>query len=128
MIGAIAAAAQLKLARSNGTRILWLNVKGPGIPSMTANNNQQRSSAAPSRGTQVFFQQGCPVCGRRLEIDVNLLGRRVYCQHCGGGFVAMDASLVKAAAPIDQADVRVDALLERAALALEQASADGDAV
>ncbi len=104
-----------------------LNVQGPGIPSMTADNNQQRSVAAAFRGTQVFFQQGCPVCGRRLEIDVNLLGWRVYCQHCGGGFVAMDASLMTAAAPIEQADVRVDALLERAALALEQASAVGDA-
>ena len=83
--------------------------------------------ATASRGTQVFFQQGCPVCGRRLEIDVNLLGRRVYCQHCCGGFVAMDASLMTAAAPVDQADDRVDALLERAAVALEQASADGDA-
>jgi hypothetical protein len=39
----------------------------------------------------------------------------------------MDASLVTAAAPVDQADDRVDALLERAALALEQASADSDA-
>jgi len=24
--------------------------------------------------TTVFFHQGCPVCGRRLEIDVALLG------------------------------------------------------
>jgi transcription elongation factor Elf1 len=93
---------------------------------MTADNNQQQAMATAARGTQVFFQQGCPVCGRRLEIDVNLLGRRVYCQHCGGGFVAMDASLVTAAAPVDQADDRVDALLERAAIALEQASIDGD--
>jgi len=94
---------------------------------MTADKNQERAMATASRGTQVFFQQGCPVCGRRLEIDVNLLGRRVYCQHCGGGFVAMDASLMTAAAPVDQADDRVDALRERAAVALEQASADGDA-
>lgn len=75
---------------------------------------------------RVFFQQGCPVCGRRLEIDVNLLGRRVYCQHCGGGFVAMDPSLTTAAAPVAPAGKRVDALLEQAALVLEQAAADGD--
>ncbi|RLS81496.1 MAG: hypothetical protein DWI04_06385 [Planctomycetota bacterium] len=94
--------------------------------SMTPDHHQ-RAPAAASRGTQVFFQQGCPICGRRLEIDVNLLGRRVYCQHCGGGFVAMDASLMTTVAPACPADDRVDALLERAALALEQASTDGEA-
>jgi hypothetical protein len=40
----------------------------------------------------VCFHQGCPVCGRGLRIRVLLLGRRVYCQHCGGGFIASDAS------------------------------------
>jgi DNA-directed RNA polymerase subunit RPC12/RpoP len=74
----------------------------------------------------VFFQQGCPVCGRRLEIDVNLLGRRVYCQHCGGRFMAMDASLMPAVAASAPADERVDALLEQAALVLERAAVDGD--
>ena len=69
----------------------------------------------------VYFHQGCPVCGRRLEIDVNLLGRRVFCQHCGGGFVAMDASLapapdVRRAAAVEKAD----ALLQQAALLLGQ--------
>jgi hypothetical protein len=74
----------------------------------------------------VYFHQGCPVCGRRLEIDVNLLGRRVFCQHCGGGFVAMDPSLspapdVRSAATVEKAD----ALLQQAALVLGQA-VDGD--
>jgi len=93
---------------------------------MTSQHLHHRSEATASRGGRVFFQQGCPVCGRRLDIDVNLLGRRVYCQHCGGGFVAMDPSLITAAAPLAQPDTRVDALLEQAALVLEQASADGD--
>lgn len=43
--------------------------------------------------TTVYFVQSCPVCGRSLKILVTLLGRRVYCQHCGGGFVATDESL-----------------------------------
>ena len=80
----------------------------------------------PSASVTVYFHQGCPVCGRRLEIDVNLLGRRVFCQHCGGGFVAMDASLspapdVRSAATVEKAD----ALLQHAALVLLQ-SVDGD--
>jgi hypothetical protein len=69
----------------------------------------------------VHYHQPCPVCGRSLRIGVTLLGRRVYCQHCGGGFVASDPSL--GAAPDRKAAVRdaaVDRLLEQAALVLEQ--------
>ena len=87
---------------------------------MTADNNQQRAMATASRGTQVFFQQGCPVCGRRLEIDVNLLGRRVYCQHCGGGFIATD-TCVGISSPREEnrpQSAIVDELIERAAVML----------
>lgn len=76
----------------------------------------------------VFYHQGCPVCGRRLQIDVNLLGRRVYCQHCGGGFVAMDDAMVgghSCRKPVDAAS-RADVLLQRAAMALGRAGADDD--
>ncbi|NBV46176.1 MAG: hypothetical protein EBR86_11215 [Planctomycetia bacterium] len=38
----------------------------------------------------VHYYQPCPVCGRSLQIRVNLLGKRVFCQHCGGGFRAAD--------------------------------------
>lgn len=43
--------------------------------------------------TPIFFFQSCPVCGRSLRIRVGLLGRRVSCNHCHGGFVASDAAL-----------------------------------
>lgn len=69
----------------------------------------------------VFFNQPCPVCGRALQVRVQLLGRRVYCQHCGGGFIALDASLGRPG-PED----RVDELLARATRALEQAACRGD--
>ncbi|NBW96201.1 MAG: response regulator [Planctomycetia bacterium] len=68
---------------------------------------------------QMSFHQGCPVCGRLLRIRVTLLGRRVYCQHCGGGFVAADS----ASAAGDRArDRRVEELIERADLSLQQVS------
>jgi|688.fasta_scaffold2541874_1 hypothetical protein len=38
----------------------------------------------------VHYYQPCPVCGRSLRIRVSLLGKRVFCQHCGGGFRATD--------------------------------------
>lgn len=75
----------------------------------------------------VHFHQGCPVCGRTLRIQVVLLGSRVYCQHCGGGFTAADASLggdvvcEQGQAEMSPRPRRVDSLLERAAQLLEQA-------
>ena len=72
----------------------------------------------------VCYHQNCPVCGRNLKIGVMLLGRRVYCQHCGGRFIATDAATAdgcppKAARP--QLAV-VDELIERAAVMLGQTS------
>lgn len=37
-----------------------------------------------------YFVQECPTCGRRLEIRVEYMGRRVACQHCHGQFLATD--------------------------------------
>ena len=71
-----------------------------------------------SMKSPVYFQQGCRVCGRWLQIPVTLLGKRVYCQHCGGGFVAADASV--GASPgggrhVDDLIARADAVLQQAA-------------
>lgn len=81
-----------------------------------------------SCGSGVFFGQACPICGRMLRIAVNLLGRRVYCQHCGGGFVAADESLrTEAASGANHSrayDPAIDALLAKADAVLARA---GDA-
>ena len=76
----------------------------------------------------VFFLQHCPVCGRMLQVRVNLLGQRVYCQHCGGGFVAMGDQMRPDIGESSSAVDRVDELLERAALVLEQSGSEADAV
>ena len=39
-----------------------------------------------------YFIQECPTCGRRLQIRVEYLGRRVVCQHCQGHLIAADPS------------------------------------
>lgn len=62
------------------------------------------------------YNQNCPVCGRSLRINVTLLGRTVYCQHCGGGFVACDPCSERVASASQEE--RVDELLERASLLL----------
>jgi hypothetical protein len=42
-----------------------------------------------------YFVQECPTCGRRLQIRVEYLGKRVVCQHCQGKFAAMDPASVR---------------------------------
>ena len=42
--------------------------------------------------SRTCFVQECPTCGRRLQIRVEYLGKRVVCQHCRGCFVASDPS------------------------------------
>jgi rRNA maturation protein Nop10 len=75
----------------------------------------------------VFYLQRCPVCGRMLQIRVNLLGQQVYCQHCGGGFVALDDPTYAAGDRHAKSTAdRAEELLERAALVLQQATGDGD--
>ncbi|MFM8634973.1 MAG: response regulator [Planctomycetia bacterium] len=75
----------------------------------------------------VSFHQSCPVCGRTLRIGVNLLGSRVYCQHCGGGFRASDASLSDHGAAAERPSRSiVDELLERAELVLQRQGNERD--
>ena len=70
----------------------------------------------------VYYHQGCPVCGRMLRIGVRLLGQRVYCQHCGGGFRATDETLEEdegTVRVIEQIqEDRIEMLLERATEAI----------
>lgn len=42
--------------------------------------------------SRIYFVQGCPICGRRLNIRLEYLGRRLVCQHCGGQFIAQDSA------------------------------------
>lgn len=73
----------------------------------------------------VYYHQHCPVCGRMLQVRVNLLGQRVYCQHCGGGFVALDEQMAAdSRAPQRSVADRAEELLERAAMVLGQAGSD----
>ena len=34
------------------------------------------------------FVQACPICGRRLQVRMSLLGRSVACPHCQAEFTA----------------------------------------
>jgi hypothetical protein len=83
-------------------------------PDLTAEQTME------SAGNPVCYHQNCPVCGRNLRIRVRLLGRRVYCQHCGGGFVASDAATSGGTLPVADRpqSAIVDELIERAAVML----------
>ena len=43
------------------------------------------------------FVQPCETCGRRLQVNVRLLGETLVCQHCGSEFIAKDQSLAPSA-------------------------------
>jgi hypothetical protein len=64
-----------------------------------------------------YFVQECPTCGRRLQIRVEYLGRRVVCQHCQGRLIATDPASVRC----DGAEP-TNALLRRANELLESIS------
>lgn len=40
--------------------------------------------------SSTYFVQECPTCGRKLQVRVEYLGKRVVCQHCGSKFNACD--------------------------------------
>ncbi len=64
-----------------------------------------------------YFVQECPTCGRRLQIRVEYLGKRVACQHCQGVFLAADSSGSRGE-PVDRgSDImrRANALLDSVA-------------
>lgn len=62
-----------------------------------------------------FFVQECPTCGRRLQIRVEYLGKRVICQHCQGQLIATDPASVR----YDDGGESSNALLRRADELLE---------
>ena len=64
-----------------------------------------------------YFIQECPTCGRRLQIRVEYLGRRVVCQHCQGHLIAADPTNARC----DHAELG-NALLRRADELLETIS------
>lgn len=61
-----------------------------------------------------YFVQECPTCGRRLQIRVEHLGRKVVCQHCQGRFIATDPTSLRCG-PMESGNAllrRADELLE----------------
>ncbi len=72
----------------------------------------------------VYFYQPCPVCGRSLRIRVTLLGKTVYCQHCGGGFTSRDESMTQmpAAESAPPIAAKVEELLARASVMLARSA------
>jgi hypothetical protein len=55
-----------------------------------------------------YFLRDCPTCGRKVQIRVEYLGKRVACRHCHAVFEAIDP-LQSAAKKSDS-----DSILERA--------------
>lgn len=60
----------------------------------------------------MFFVQPCPICGRRLRVCVEYLGKTIQCRHCRGRLIARDPdSMPSGADPQRVLMDRVDELL-----------------
>jgi hypothetical protein len=64
-----------------------------------------------------YFLQECPICGRRSQIRVEYLGKKLVCRHCQGQFVATDPAARCACGEADDAVLRrAEELLQSVAL------------
>jgi ribosomal protein L37AE/L43A len=74
-----------------------------------------------------YFIQECPTCGRRLQVRVIYLGKRVACQHCGAKFAACDPQSPQSPMPDSSGTLlsRVQ-LLEASAIATRSLPATAD--
>ncbi|MCE9606235.1 MAG: hypothetical protein K8U03_15170 [Planctomycetia bacterium] len=66
-----------------------------------------------------YYVQECPTCGRKLNVRVEYLGRKVVCQHCRAPFLAWDPE----GAPTQESSLSGTRLLDRAQELIEQAEA-----
>jgi hypothetical protein len=44
------------------------------------------------QSSQLYFNQDCPVCGRKMRVRIELLGKEIACGHCTAVTVASDDS------------------------------------
>jgi len=67
-----------------------------------------------------YFSQDCPTCGRKLNVRVEYLGKKVVCQHCKGPFLAWDPEGAPTA-PTVAASLSGTKLMDRAQELIEMA-------
>ena len=58
----------------------------PGLGAKRSGRDGTWTTAADGAGVRIL--QNCPVCGRWVRIQIDYLGLRVSCRHCGGTFTA----------------------------------------
>lgn len=58
-----------------------------------------------------YFLRDCPTCGRKLQIRVEYLGKRVACRHCHATFEATDPMLTRRKSDSDYILERAEQLL-----------------
>jgi len=68
-----------------------------------------------------YYNQECPTCGRKLNVRVEYLGRKVVCQHCRAPFLAWDPEGAPSAT--QEASLSGTRLLDRAQELIDQAEA-----
>ena len=73
-----------------------------------------------------YFVQECSTCGRKLQVRIEYLGKKVACQHCGAKFAAVDHSTGSVADEINLSVLeRADELIRQSGLNLARATENG---
>jgi len=90
-------------------------------PAQRPRSSQQVEGITDMPNTTYYVQE-CPTCGRKLNVRVEYLGRKVVCQHCRAPFLAWDPEGAPAAAT-QEASLSGTRLLDRAQELIEQAEA-----
>lgn len=91
---------------------------------VTMNSAQRPQSSSQVEGitdmpNTTYYVQECPTCGRKLNVRVEYLGRKVVCQHCRAPFLAWDPEGAPAAT--QESALSGTRLLDRAQELIEQA-------
>lgn len=70
-----------------------------------------------------YFVQDCSTCGRKLQVRVEYLGKKVACQHCGARFVAADQAEVDVHSDSEVSLIdRADELIRQSGINLARAA------
>ena len=73
---------------------------------MSQNSMSQSTRSTSRRPVATHFNTACSVCGRRLLVPIEQMGRTLACGHCGCQFVAADPDSAVHAGPslLEKAD------------------------
>ena len=63
---------------------------------MIDTGNKQSLNQTLITMSKMYYLQPCPICGRRLQVRIEHIGRDVECVHCAAVLLAQDPEMAQA--------------------------------